>query len=182
LVNEAVLRAFPTALPGPLLIRFDRAEDRRGHFQRLWCADDFTAAGLDFRPSQISASYNHHVGTLRGLHWQEPPYAETKLVRATRGAVFDVVVDMRAGSMNRARWVGVELSAENGQALLIPAGFAHGFITLTDKAEVQYCIDTPFQPEAARGARFDDPSIGIAWPMPPRVISEKDLGWPAFAG
>jgi dTDP-4-dehydrorhamnose 3,5-epimerase len=170
----------PTPLPGLLHVRTTTAADHRGHFARLWCAADFAAAGVCFAPTQISASFNHRAGTLRGLHWQAPPHAETKLVRATRGRVFDVAVDLRAGSPTRLRWFGCELAADRLDALLIPAGFAHGFITLTDGAEVTYCIDAPFDAAAGRGARFDDPAFGITWPMPPSVIADKDLGWPGF--
>ena len=170
----------PTPLPGLMVIRPEPAADSRGHFVRLWCQDDFAAAGLDFRPVQVSASFNHRAGTLRGLHWQADPHGETKLVRASRGRIFDVAVDLRPRSATRSHWFGIELDAERMDALLIPAGFAHGFITLTDAAEVTYCIDTPFKPQAGRGARHDDPAFGIAWPRPPAVISDKDLSWPPF--
>lgn len=170
----------PTPLAGLMVIRPEPARDTRGHFVRLWCQDDFAAASLDFRPTQISASFNHRAGTLRGLHWQAAPHGETKLVRASRGRVFDVAVDLRPGSATRARWFGLELDAERMEALLIPAGFAHGFITLTDAAEVTYCIDTPFEPRAGHGARHDDPAFGIVWPRPVAVISDKDLSWPPW--
>lgn len=171
----------PTPLPGLMLIRAEPARDGRGHFARLWCETTFDAAGLRFRPTQISASFNHRAGTLRGMHWQAPPHAETKLVRASRGRVFDVVADPRPCSPGFGRWFGVELDADRMEALLIPPGLAHGFITLTDSAEVTYCIDAPYMPTAARGARFDDPALGIAWPRPPAVISDKDLAWPELA-
>lgn len=169
----------PTPLPGLTVIRAEPVADARGHFVRLWCEADFAAAGLAFRPTQVSASFNHRAGTLRGLHWQAEPHGETKLVRATQGRVFDVAVDLRAGSGGYRRWFGLELDAERRDALLIPAGFAHGFITLTDNAEVTYCIDTPYVPAAGRGARFDDPAFAIAWPRPPALVSDRDLGWPA---
>jgi dTDP-4-dehydrorhamnose 3,5-epimerase len=169
-----------TPLPGVMHIRPEPAHDSRGHFSRLWCEADFAAAGLVFRPTQISASFNHRAGTLRGLHWQAAPYGETKLVRASRGRVFDVAVDLRPEAATWRRWFGVELDAERMDALLIPAGFAHGFITLTDGAEVTYCIDIPFVAAAGRGARFDDPAFAVAWPRPPAVISDRDLAWPAF--
>jgi dTDP-4-dehydrorhamnose 3,5-epimerase len=162
------------------LVRPDKHRDTRGFFARLWCEDSFAAAGIDFRPSQISVSFNQGAGTLRGLHWQDPPHAETKLVRASAGRLFDVAVDLRPGSATKGRWYGVTLDAQDHTALLIPAGFAHGFVTLDDATEVTYCIDAPFAPAAARGARYDDPSIAIAWPRPPAVISDRDLAWPAL--
>ena len=167
----------PTHLDGLMLIRGEPSADPRGHFVRLWCQQTFACHGLSFQPLQISASFNRRKGTLRGMHWQEEPHAETKLVRASRGRVFDVAVDLRPGSPSRGRWLGIELDAGLMNALLIPAGFAHGFITLTDESEVTYCIDTPFAPASGRGARFDDPALGIAWPLAPVVISDRDLAW-----
>lgn len=168
----------PTHLPGLLIVRPQHHQDRRGSFARLWCADAFAAAGLDFVPRQISASFNRAAGTLRGLHWQAPLYAETKLVRATRGCVWDVAVDLRADSPTCNAWFALELDPDSHRALLIPPGFAHGFITLTGDAELLYAIDAPYVPEAARGARYDDPAFGIAWPRSPAVISDRDLSWP----
>ena len=167
-----------TALAGVHVIRPRRHVDPRGSFTRLWCEQDFARAGIPFRPIQISASFNARAGTLRGLHWQEPPHAETKLVRASRGLVFDVAVDLRPASPTRLRWFGLVLDADEQAALLIPSGFAHGFITLTDGAEVMYAIDVPYAPDAAHGLRYDDPAIGIAWPREPVVIADKDLAWP----
>jgi dTDP-4-dehydrorhamnose 3,5-epimerase len=168
----------PTPLAGLTVVRPEPHGDARGSFARLWCDDAFAAAGLAFRPRQISTSRNTASGTLRGLHWQAPPAAETKLVRATHGRVFDVAVDLRAGSPTRLHWFGLELDAAVQTALLIPAGFAHGFLTLTAEAELLYLIDTPHKATAARGARFDDPAIGITWPRPPTVIAPRDLAFP----
>jgi dTDP-4-dehydrorhamnose 3,5-epimerase len=168
----------PTPLAGLTVVRPEPLPDVRGSFARLWCDDAFAAAGLAFRPRQISASRNTASGTLRGLHWQAPPSAETKLVRATHGRVFDVAVDLREGSPTRLRWFGLELDAVAQTALLIPAGFAHGYLTLTPEAELLYLIDTPHEPAAARGARYDDPAIGITWPHPPAVIAPRDLAFP----
>jgi len=168
----------PTPLEGLLVIRPTPVGDARGHFVRLWCAEEFARAGLAFRPVQISASFNHRAGTLRGMHWQADPHAETKLVRASRGRVFDVAVDLRRDSATYRRWFGIELRADTVDAVLIPAGFAHGFVTLTDDAEVTYCIDTAYAPRAARGVRFDDPALGIEWPVAPSVLSDRDLAWP----
>jgi dTDP-4-dehydrorhamnose 3,5-epimerase len=167
-----------TPLEGLLLVRPTKHADARGFFARLWSADDFAAAGHPFAPSQISASFNHAVHTLRGLHWQADPHGETKLVRATAGRVFDVAVDLRPGSATRHRWFGCVLDAAAHNALLIPPGFAHGFLSLTDGAEVQYAIDSPHTPHAARGARWDDPAFAIAWPAAPLVIATRDRDWP----
>ncbi len=168
----------PTPLPGLMVIRPEKHIDSRGSFARLWCERDFAAACTPFRPQQISVSTNTVAGTLRGLHWQAPPHAEAKLVRVISGAVFDVAVDLRHGSPTRGQWFGLELDAGAGTALLIPAGLAHGFITLADDTELLYCVDTAYAPAAACGARYDDPRIGIVWPRPPAVIDARDLDWP----
>ncbi len=172
----------PTPLAGLFVVRAEQLADPRGFFARLWCEQEFAAAGLAFRPSQISLSSNRRAGTLRGLHWQAGAHAETKLVRATRGRIFDVAVDLRPQSETFGRWFGRDLDASDQTALLIPAGFAHGFVTITNNAEVTYLIDVPFVPDAAQGARYDDPAFGIAWPVAPRVIASRDLEWPAFGG
>jgi len=171
-----------TSLAGLLVVHPEKHADQRGFFARMWCAAEFAAAGSGFVPRQISVSFNQSAGTLRGLHWQAEPHAEAKLVRATRGRVWDVAVDLRPDSPTRHAWFGLELDADTHTALLIPAGFAHGFITLTDAAELMYCIDTPHAPGAARGARYDDPAFGIAWPNPPKVIAPRDLAWPPVQG
>jgi len=168
-------------LPGLVVVRPEKHGDGRGFFARLWCEEEFTAAGHRFRPVQISASYNAAAGTLRGLHWQAAPHGEAKLVRAAAGRVFDVAVDLRENSPTRLGWFAIELDAAAHTALLIPDGFAHGFITLTEGAELLYAIDTAYVPGVARGARYDDPAIGIAWPRAPAVIADKDLAWPALA-
>ncbi|TCZ51088.1 dTDP-4-dehydrorhamnose 3,5-epimerase family protein [Roseicella aquatilis] len=172
------MRFRATALPGLVEVLAEPAADARGRFLRTWCAEEFAAAGLGFRPHQVSLSENRARHTLRGLHWQARPAGECKLVRCLRGAVFDVAVDLRPDSPAYRRWVGVELRAEAHNALLIPAGFAHGFLTLTENAWLEYMIDAPYRPEAARGARWNDPAFGIAWPAAPAVISERDATWP----
>jgi len=169
-----------TALDGLIVLRAEPRGDARGDFARLWCAADFAAAGVPFAPSQISLSRNHARHTLRGLHWQAAPHAETKLVRPQAGRIFDVAADLRPGSRTYRQWLGLELDAGRMDALLIPAGFAHGFLTLTENAEVLYMIDTPYAPAAVRGARFDDPALGIVWPAAPALVGEKDLLWPAL--
>ena len=176
------MRFLPTALPGVVEIRAEPAFDMRGAFLRTWCAESFAAAGLEFRPVQVSLSENRARHTLRGMHWQAAPAEETKLVRCLRGAVHDVALDLRPGSPACRRSVGVVLSAEARNALLIPRGVAHGFLTLTEDAVVEYMIDAPHASAQARGARWDDPAFGIAWPAPPAVISDRDRSWPDHAG
>lgn len=169
----------PAPLPGAFIIDPQRNVDERGHFARTFCADEFSRAGLCDTFRQCSTSFNAVAGTLRGLHWQAAPHGEIKLVRATRGAIFDVIVDMREDSPTLHRWFGTELTADNGRALYIPSGFAHGFQTLADASEVFYQIDRPHEPAAARGARWDDPVLAIAWPAAKlRVISARDRTYP----
>jgi len=171
-----------TPLEGLFLVKPDKRHDERGYFSRLWCDQEFPAAGLPFAPRQISASYNQAAATLRGMHWQADPHGEAKLVRATRGAIFDVAVDLRFNSLSKFNWFGAVLDAENQFGLFIPQGFAHGFITLAEASEVLYLIDTPFQPEFSRGARYDDPAFGIQWPCAPVVVSARDLAFPPVTG
>lgn len=167
-----------TPLPGVLLVRGEPHPDERGSFARTWCADEFRAAGVPFVPTQMSVSSSRRAGTLRGLHWQQAPQAETKLVRVTRGRVWDVAVDLRAGSSTWGHWFGTELDASGLAALLIPPGFAHGLVTLADDTDVLYAIDVAHAPASARGARWDDPALRIAWPRPPAIVSDRDLAWP----
>jgi dTDP-4-dehydrorhamnose 3,5-epimerase len=175
------VRFVPLELEGAYLIQLEPHGDERGLFARTWCRDELTAQGLDVEVAQCSLSRNTHAGTLRGMHFQHPPHAETKIVRCTRGAIFDVIVDLRPGSRTHAAWVGVELSEERGNAMYVPKGFAHGFQTLTDGAEVFYMISTPYEPAASTGVRWDDPGFGIDWPAAPaRTISDRDRGWPDY--
>lgn len=169
-----------TGLDGLWLVHPEPSHDERGLFARVFCRDEFAAAGVPFEPLQLSVSYNHAAGTLRGMHWQSGPHAETKLVRVTRGRLFDVVVDLRDHSPTRLHWFGVELDADARTALLIPPGFAHGFITLQDATEVLYTMNSAHAPASACGARWNDPAFGIVWPARPRVISERDCHWPSF--
>ena len=171
----------PTELPGVARVSLEPFADARGFFARLHCPDEFAAAGLPFVPAQTSLSRNDAVFTLRGLHFQAPPNDEAKLVRVTRGAIYDVVVDLRRDSPTFRRWIAATLSADNGEALLIPAGCAHGFLTLEAATDVLYQIDRLHVPGQARGLRYDDPAIGVAWPAPPRVIAPADLAWPGLA-
>lgn len=176
------MRFEPTAIAGVVAILADPARDERGSFVRTWCRERFLAAGIDFLPTQASLSENPRRHTLRGMHWQEAPAAERKLVRCVRGAVFDVALDLREGSATRHRWVAARLDAAEGNALFIPEGCAHGFLTLTEDAVVEYLIDAPYAPALARGVRWDDPAFAIAWPAAPALISARDAGWPLRDG
>jgi len=168
----------PTELPEVLVLEQERQADERGHFARTWCSAELSARGLEPVLAQCSVSFNHRRGTLRGLHYQAPPSAEVKVVRCARGALWDVALDLRPGSNAFGRWVGVELTPDNGRSLYIPRGFAHGFYTLADATEVEYLISTPYAPATARGVRFDDGRFGIVWPGPVAVISGRDAGYP----
>ena len=169
-----------TPLAGAWLLEPERAADDRGWFARTYCREEFAARGLDPAIAQCSASFNHRQGTLRCLHFQAAPHEEAKLVRCTRGAVWDAVVDLRPGSPTCRRHFATVLSAERGNALYVPPGFAHGFLTLEDASEVFYQISTPYAPESARGYRWDDPAFGIPWPEEPAVISARDRALPLF--
>jgi dTDP-4-dehydrorhamnose 3,5-epimerase len=170
-----------TRLEGAYVVELERHEDERGFFARTWSGDEFVEHGLVPELSQCSISRNSEASTLRGMHFQTAPHEEAKLVRCTAGAIFDVIVDLRPGSPTLTEWVGVELAAETGRALYIPKGFAHGFQTLVDGAEVFYMISAPYVPEAASGVRWDDPAFGIDWPSAEsRVINERDRSWPNY--
>ncbi len=169
-----------TDIPGVLVVVPERHEDERGFFARTWCAEEFAARGLAPAIAQCSLSRNRRRGTLRGLHYQADPYGEDKLVRCTRGAAFDVAVDLRPGSPTRGRWTSVEITAENGLALYLPPGVAHGFQTLVDDTDIFYQMAQPYRPEAARGIRWDDPALGIAWPIPDPILSPRDAALPTL--
>lgn len=172
------MRFTPTAIDGVTVVDLDPSTDERGSFARLHCPDEFAAAGHSFVPAQTSLSRNTAARTLRGMHYEAPPRAEVKLVRVTRGAVFDVAVDLRPGSPTYLKWTGAELSADNGRALLIGAGMAHGFITLEPDTDVLYQIDRMFEAGHGRGVRWNDPAFGVVWPAQPVVISERDAAYP----
>lgn len=169
-----------TALPGAYIVRPERRTDERGFFARTWDRAEFAAHGLADSAVQASISFNNARGTLRGMHWQAAPFQETKLVRCTRGALYDVIVDLRPDSPTHRRWIGVELTADNHAALYVPADFAHGFITLEDATEATYLMSQEYAPGYDRGARHDDLAFAIAWPIPVRVIAEKDRRWPDY--
>ena len=178
------MRFHETLVTGVLVVESERIEDERGFFARTFSVEEFAERGMDQRVNQCSTSFNARAGTLRGLHYQSAPHAEAKLVRCTRGAIYDVAVDLRSDSPSYLSWFGVELSAENGRALFVPEGCAHGFQTLADASEVLYQISTPYVPDAARGVRWDDPAFGIDWPtVPPegRTMSARDAEYPDFA-
>jgi dTDP-4-dehydrorhamnose 3,5-epimerase len=163
-----------TGLDGVWLLDLDTYEDERGFFARLWSAADFGAEGLAGTLDSCSLSFNHRAGTLRGMHYQAAPSEEIKIVRCVRGAIYDVVLDLRANSPTFKRWVAHELTAENRLAFYIPRGCAHGFQTLTDGAEVLYLIAGSYDPGSGRGVRWNDPAFNIEWPMIPTVIADRD--------
>jgi dTDP-4-dehydrorhamnose 3,5-epimerase len=170
-----------TSLKGAFVIGLDRKADLRGYFARTFCVHEFEAHGLDPRVVQCNVSFNKRKGTLRGMHWQAPPCTEAKLVRATRGAILDVIVDLRPDSPSYLRHVAVELTASNAQMLYIPKGFAHGFQTLEDDTEVFYQMSEFHAPDYARGARWNDPAFGgIAWPLADPIMNDRDRTWPDF--
>jgi dTDP-4-dehydrorhamnose 3,5-epimerase len=169
-----------TSLKGAFIVHPEPHSDERGFFARVWCKREFENEGLNPRLVQSSISYNKLKGTLRGMHYQVAPHAEAKLVRCTRGSIFDVVIDLRDESPTFKQWVGVELTEENRDALYVPEGFGHGFLTLEDDCEILYNISEYYAPDAERGLRFDDPAIGIEWPLRVKVISTQDASWPVF--
>lgn len=170
----------PLAVDGAVALDLARQEDDRGFFARSFCEKELAEVGVAFRAAQGNISYNRRKGTLRGMHFTRPRVGETKIVRATCGRIYDVVVDLRPESRTYLLWVGVELSAANRRALFVPDGCGHGFLTLDDDAEVHYLMGAPYTPGVAAGVRHDDPALGIAWPAPVVVISERDRGYPDY--
>ena len=171
-----------TDLEGVWLIEASPVVDERGSFARTFSIDEMESYGLEGRFVQHSLSRSRQKHTLRGLHFQQAPHSEVKLVSCLRGAIFDVAVDLRPQSQNYRRWIAAELSEGNMRQLYIPAGFAHGFLSLIDDVAVNYLISSRYEPAAARGIRYDDPALGIDWPAAPVVISEKDRAWPPLSG
>ncbi len=169
-------------LPGAFLIELDRIEDERGFFARTFCRDEFAEHGLATEIVQANTAFNRRKGTLRGMHFQAAPHEEAKLVRCTRGAVYDVIVDLRRDSPTFTRWVSVELTVENDTMLYVPEGFAHGYQTLEDETETSYLMSRRYEPSAGRGVRWDDPAFGIEWPDEgDRTMNERDRTWPDFS-
>jgi len=175
------LRFTPTPVAGAFLIDPVLRQDDRGHFSRAWCLREFAQQGIEFMPVQANIGFSIRTGTLRGLHFQVKPALEAKLVRCTRGALFDVIADLRPHSPSYCQWYGVELQADRYQMLFVPEGCAHGYQTLADNTDLFYMTSQYFTPSAARGIRFDDPVFGIKWPLIPTIISEQDRNWPLFS-
>ena len=170
-----------TELPGAYIVELQSFQDDRGQFARSWCREEFAAQGLATDFVQGNVSVNPHKGTLRGMHYQEGEHGEVKLVRCARGAVYDVIIDLRPHSPTYRKWIGVELSAKAMNMLYVPVDFAHGFQTLVDDAEVNYLVSSPYAPKAARGVRYDDPAFSIEWPLAVTRISQQDKSWPLLA-
>jgi dTDP-4-dehydrorhamnose 3,5-epimerase len=171
-----------TKLPGAFVVSLERVEDERGFFARTWCQREFEAQGLNPRLVQCNISFNKRKGTLRGMHYQAEPYPEAKLVRCTTGAIYDVIIDLRPASPTFKQWEAVELTAENRELFYIPEGFGHGFLTLTDNAEIFYQMSEFYHPESARGVRWNDPAFGIHWPaVTELIISSRDQQYQDFA-
>lgn len=171
------MRFEETELPGAYRVGLERHGDERGFFARAFCREEFGEHALETDVVQANLSLSRHRGTLRGLHFQLPPAAEVKMVRCLRGAIYDVILDLRPGSPTCGDWLGVELDDEAREMLYVPEGFAHGFQTLTDDAEVFYMVTAPYAPGRERGVRYDDPQFGVEWPIEVAEISEKDRSW-----
>jgi dTDP-4-dehydrorhamnose 3,5-epimerase len=175
------MRFTETKVKGAFLIDLDPRSDNRGFFARSWCMNEFRERGLVSHIAQINVASTLKRGSVRGLHFQTSPHEEAKTVRCTRGAVYDVVVDLRPSSPTHKAWAGFELSADNHKILYIPEGCAHGYQTLVDGAEIEYLTSAVYAPASARGVRFDDHAFGIEWPLPVGVISDADRSWPDYA-
>jgi dTDP-4-dehydrorhamnose 3,5-epimerase len=171
-----------TPLAGAFIIDMVALEDERGFFARTWSADELNTHGLDTTLVQCNVAWNNVRGTLRGMHFQRAPYEEVKIIRCTRGALLDVIIDLRRESSTFRQWVSVELTADSRRMLYVPKGFAHGYLTLTDGVEAYYHVSTAYTPAYADGVAWDDPAFGIKWPFPPTVISDRDRSWPHFTG
>lgn len=169
-----------TKLPGVFLIEPEPRRDDRGHFARVWCAREFAERGLETRTAQANSAFSPRRGALRGLHYQLPPHAEVKLIRCTRGAVYDVIVDLRPDSPTHGQWISAQLTAENGCMLYAPEGCAHGYQTIVDNSELWYQASEFYAPADARGVRFDDPAFKISWPLPITAMSAADRSWPDY--
>jgi dTDP-4-dehydrorhamnose 3,5-epimerase len=170
-----------TRIPGVFIVQMEPRGDERGWFARGWCAAEFRAHGLDARLEQVNIARTERRGTIRGLHWQAEPHGEAKLVRCTRGAVWDVALDLRPASPTFGQWVGVELADDGRRMLYVPGGCAHGYQALADDTEVTYLVTAPYVPGAERGVRHDDPAFAIRWPLAAIHLSDKDRAWPDHA-
>jgi dTDP-4-dehydrorhamnose 3,5-epimerase len=169
-----------TKLKGAFVVEIEKLTDDRGFFARSWCQKEFEAHGLISRVVQSNVSFNRKKGTLRGMHYQIAPFQESKLIRCTRGAIYDVIIDLRPDSFTYKQWIGVELTANNFTLFFVPEDFAHGFITLMDDTEITYQVSQFYTPGSEKGIRFNDPAFNIQWPLDVSVISDKDCGWPDF--
>ena len=169
-----------TTLKGAYVVRLRKIEDDRGYFARAWCCDEFLQQGLNPAIVQLNVGFSHRRGTVRGMHYQLAPHAEAKFIRCTRGAIYDVIIDLRERSPTFGRWYGLELAPDNGLMLYAPEGFAHGYQTLQDDTEMYYLTSAHYAPAAARGVRYDDPTFGVTWPLPVSLISMADRQWPDF--
>ena len=174
--------ATETELKGAFTIALEKFTDVRGFFARTWSQQEFLGLGLDENLVECNISFNKQKGTLRGMHYQAEPHGQVKVVRCTRGAIFDVIIDLRPESSTFKRWVSIELSAENHRMLYVPRGFAHGFQTLRDNTEVLYQMSSYYEPESGRGVRWNDPAFGIDWPSVERIIIDRDQAYPDFTG
>jgi dTDP-4-dehydrorhamnose 3,5-epimerase len=174
------MRLIACRLAGAYRLVIDPIEDERGFFARSFCAREAQAVGIDFKLAQSNVSFNRTAGTLRGLHYQAAPHQEAKIVRCTRGAAFDVLVDLRAGSPTHGQWEAVELSESNRESVFIPEGIAHGFQTLQDDTELLYLMSQFYHPESARGVRWDDPDLAIRWPIAQPILSPRDAAFPGL--
>ncbi len=172
------MKFIETPLKGAYVVELEKREDERGFFARAFCVDEFAAHGLNTTVKQSNLSGSAQKGTTRGLHYQVSPMGEVKFIRCIKGAVFDVLVDMRPESSTYKQWFGLELSADNQKAIYIPEGFAHGHQTLEDDSQIMYLTSQVYSPEHERGVRWDDPAIHVQWPLTPTVVSDKDQTWP----
>jgi dTDP-4-dehydrorhamnose 3,5-epimerase len=170
----------PTPLAGAFVIEPERRLDERGYFARTWCRREFESAGIQTDLVQCSISHSLQNRTLRGMHWQAAPHEETKLVRCTRGAIWDAIIDLRPASPTYTKYFATELQSESGRALYIPSGFAHGFVTLEDETDVLYQMSNYHEPSAARGIRWNDPAFGIPWPVTEPILHPRDASYPDF--
>lgn len=174
------MRIVDTDIKGVVCVELEEHRDDRGFFARQWCARELSDAGFTGRIAQANVCFNPRKGTLRGMHWQMAPHAETKFVRCTRGAIYDVVVDLRPDSCTRGGWIGRELTQDNRVMLCVPPLCAHGYLTLSDDAEILYLVSEFYAPAAECGIRYDDPRVAIRWPFEPVLVSDKDRAWPAL--
>lgn len=174
------MRFVETELPGAFVIELEPRTDGRGFFARTWCQEEFAERGLSTRIVQCNIGHSVEAGTVRGLHYQDVPYAEAKVVRCSRGALFDVMVDLRPSSPTYGRWSGRELSEDDHRLIYIPEGVAHGYQTLVEHTEIFYQTSAPYQPQSTAGVRYDDPAFGICWPLEVTALSDADRSWPDF--